>query len=253
MSKSLVSIITPAYNASEFISETIDSVKAQTFSNWEMIIVDDCSSDHTREIVRKAVEKDKRIKLIELPQNGGPANARNVAINAAKGDFLAFLDSDDLWLPHKLERQLSFMEEHDIAFSYTMYQMMDQKGEKKVTLIHVPPSIVYKDLLKNTIIGTLTVMLDKRKTGNIQLFPARNCSEDYGLWLSILAKGITAYGINEELALYRKCENSLSSNKLKSALKTWNTYRKIERLNIFASCWYFMNYSLRALKKHTNL
>ena len=245
-----VSIITPTYNASRFITETIHSVKKQTYTNWEMIIVDDCSTDNTVDIVKQEMEHDSRIKLFELKENSGPAIARNRAITAAKGTYLAFLDSDDLWLPQKLERQIAFMEKNNLAFSYTDYRIMNEDGEKTNVVFQVPPMLEYKSLLKNTMIGTLTVLLDKRKIGVVQMPLHRDCSEDYGLWLSILSKGIHAYGLNEELAIYRKCVHSLSSNKLKSAQKTWNTYRKVQKINIPAALWYFINYSLHALKKH---
>lgn len=246
-----VSIITPTYNAARFIAETIYSVKAQTFTNWEMIVVDDCSSDNTVDIVKKEMEYDTRIKLLELKRNSGPASARNQAISAANGDFLAFLDSDDLWLSQKLEKQLIFMEKNNLAFSYTDYRIMTEVGERTDIVFKVPAKIEYKTLLKNTMIGTLTVMLDKRKVGRVQMPLHRDCSEDFGLWLSILSTGIDAYGLNEELAIYRKCENSLSSNKLKSAQKTWNTYRKVEKINIPSALWYFANYSINAFMKHS--
>lgn len=249
--KPVVSVITPTYNAARFITETIFSVKEQTFTNWEMIIVDDSSLDNTVEIVKKEMEKDSRIKLIELKKNSGPANARNRAIAAANGNYLAFLDSDDLWLPQKLERQLLFMDQKNLAFSYTGYRIMTEDGKRTDVVFRVPAKIDYKSLLKNTIIGTLTVMLDRRKVGMVQMPLHRDCSEDYGLWLSILSRGIQAYGMNEELAIYRKCEKSLSSNKLKSAQKTWNTYRKVEKITLPSSLWYFANYSLHALKKHS--
>ncbi|MBT2728959.1 glycosyltransferase family 2 protein [Bacillus sp. ISL-75] len=246
-----VSIITPTYNASKFITETIHSVKEQTFTNWEMIIVDDCSLDNTVDIVKQEMVHDSRIKLFELKENSGPANARNRAIAAAKGNYLAFLDSDDLWLPQKLERQVVFMEKNDLAFSYTDYRIMNENGDKTDVVFRAPPKLEYKSLLKNTMIGTLTVLLDKRKVGAVQMPLQKDCSEDYGLWLSILSKGIHAYGLNEELAIYRKCVHSLSSNKLKSAQKTWNTYRKVQKINIAAALWYFANYSLHAFKKHS--
>jgi teichuronic acid biosynthesis glycosyltransferase TuaG len=246
----LISIITPSYNASKYIKDTIQSVKNQTYPHFEMIIVDDCSKDQTREIIRSEMKDDNRIKLIELPENSGPAAARNYAINLAKGDYLAFLDSDDLWHPDKLKRQVEFMENGGIAFSYTNYRMMNENGEKTDVVVDVPAKTSYEGLLKNTMIATLTVMIDKRKTGTVQMDLYRDCSEDYGLWLAILAKGIVAHGLKEELACYRKCENSLSSNKLKSAVKTWNTYRKIRNINRFSALWYFANYSMNAFKKH---
>ncbi|WP_128755814.1 glycosyltransferase family 2 protein [Bacillus sp. LL01] len=250
-SKDLVSIVTPTYNASKYILDTIRSVQAQTHTNWEMLIVDDCSKDNTKDIIREKMKGDSRIKLIELWKNGGPAHARNTAINASEGEYVAFLDSDDLWHPSKLERQLIFMKKHDSAFSYTAYRIMKEDGERTDVVFPAPPSINYRTLLMNTAIGTLTVVLNKTKLGYFQMQLFRDCSEDYGLWLSILNKGVTAHGLNEELAVYRKCENSLSSNKIKSAKKTWNTYRKIEKKNVVASFWYLMNYSFHAVRKHS--
>jgi len=249
----LVSIITPTYNAARYIMETIQSVREQTYLNWEMIIVDDCSTDNTVESVKQEMKEDPRISLVELTSNSGPAVARNTAIIRAKGDYLAFLDSDDLWLPQKLEKQLMFMKEKDAAFSFTDYRIMNEDGGKTDVIFKCPPLVEYKDLLKNTSIGTLTVILDKRKIGEVQMPLHRDCSEDYGLWLNILSKGIGAYGLDEELAIYRKCENSLSSNKLKSAQKTWNTYRKVGKINILLSIWYFVHYSVNGYKKHSKV
>lgn len=248
-----VSIITPAYNASQYIIDTIKSVKAQTLDNWEMIIVDDGSQDETKALIKREMAGEPRIKLIECDQNRGPAAARNIAINRSTGRYLAFLDSDDQWLAHKLERQLAFMAEKDIAFSFSDYRIMKEEGEWTDAVFQVPTKLEYKDLLKNTIIGTLTVMLDKSKVGHVQMALHRDCSEDFGLWLSLLKKGFVAYGLNEELAIYRKCEHSLSSNKLKSIKKTWNTYRKIEKISILRASWYLSHYSFNALKKHAKI
>ncbi|QFT90334.1 Putative teichuronic acid biosynthesis glycosyltransferase TuaG [Bacillus sp. THAF10] len=246
----LVSVITPTYNASKYVLDTIRSVQAQTYSNWEMLIVDDCSQDNTCEIIKEEMKQDSRIKLKELKTNGGPGHARNTAFNLAKGKYIAFLDSDDLWHPEKLTKQLAFMKEHDSVFSFTAYRIMKESGEKTEVVFRALPTVTYKTLLLNTAIGTLTVVLNKQKLGNFQMKLFRDCSEDYGLWLSILKEGITAHGLNEELAVYRKCENSLSSNKFHSAKKTWNTYRKIENKNVILSCWYLMNYSYHAIRKH---
>lgn len=247
----LVSIITPSYNASKYIRETIQSVKSQSYPNFEMLIADDCSLDETRAIVQEEMERDTRIRLIQLKENGGPAAARNEAMKLAKGEYLAFLDSDDLWHPNKLEKQLAFMKERELAFTFTNYRMMNEEGQMTGSSVTVPLKTTYQDLLKNTMIGTLTVMINKKKIlGKVQMELHRDCSEDYGLWLSILANGIDAYGLREELAYYRRCENSLSSNKLNSALKTWNTYRKIRGIGRVSAAWYFINYSVNALKKH---
>jgi teichuronic acid biosynthesis glycosyltransferase TuaG len=247
----LVSIITPTFNASKYVQETILSVKAQTYQNWEMIIVDDASKDGTVEIIEHEMKSDPRIRLIELDTNGGPAKARNTALGCANGTYLAFLDSDDLWLPEKLEKQLDFMQRNKIAFSYSDYRLMNDDGERTEIVFSVPKRLDYTSLLKNTMIGTLTVVLDKTKIGEVRMPLHRDCSEDYGLWLHILSSGIVAHGLNEELAVYRKCEKSLSSNKFKSAKKTWNTYRKVRNISVPSAVWYFANYSINALKKHT--
>lgn len=249
--KDLVSIITPTYNASKHILDTIKSVKAQTYQTWEMLIVDDASTDNTAEIINCEIKGDNRFKFIILNENSGPAVARNKAISCSNGQFLAFLDSDDIWHPKKLEIQLMFMAENKVSFSYTDYRMIDEDGNDLNHAINVPKKLDYQSLLKDTKIGTLTVILDKSTVGLVRMPEYRDCSEDYGLWLKILSSGFMAYGLNEELAFYRKCENSLSSNKLKSAKKTWNTYRKVEKLPIPYALWCFIHYSINALRKHS--
>ncbi|MBA2176348.1 glycosyltransferase family 2 protein [Halobacillus locisalis] len=246
-----VSIITPAYNAARYVRETIRSVQSQTHENWEMWIVDDCSKDETVRIIEEEIRKDPRIHLIALNENGGPAHARNTALQAANGRYIAFLDSDDVWKPNKLSRQLELMKEHQAAFSFTSYRIMSEDGIQSDVVFHVPQQVSYQDLLKNTSIGTLTVVIDQKAIGPLRMPLYRDCSEDFGFWLSILSQGITALGIDEELAVYRKCDQSLSSNKWKSARKTWNTYRKVGKITIPHSMWYFANYSFHAFKKHS--
>ncbi|QSB49341.1 glycosyltransferase family 2 protein [Parageobacillus toebii] len=246
---SLVSIVTPTYNAERFIKSAIQSVQLQTYSNWEMIIVDDCSQDNTVEIIKNEAEKDKRIKLIQLSKNSGAAVARNTAIQNARGKYIAFLDSDDLWYPEKLEKQVAFMQENDIAFSFTSYRIINEDGTETDKIINVPKEIDYKGLLKNTIIGCLTVMLDVSKLGLVQM-PNIRTRQDTALWLSILKKGYKAYGIQEPLAKYRKVKGSISSNKLKMAKQNWIMYRDLENLNVIYASWCFVNYAWNALKKN---
>jgi teichuronic acid biosynthesis glycosyltransferase TuaG len=245
----LVSVITPSYNSSRFIKETIKSVQAQTYDNWEMIIVDDKSTDNTITIIEEIKQEDNRIKLIQLSTNSGAAIARNTAIKKAKGRFIAFLDSDDLWLPTKLEQQTKFMLSNDYAFTFTNYRIMKENGKKTEIVAKVTKDIDYNGLLKNTIIGCLTVMLDTTKIDNIEMVNIRT-RQDFVLWLSILKRGFKAYGLNEELALYRKVEGSISSNKLKAAKRTWKVYREIEKINLFKSTWYFINYAYNASVKN---
>ncbi|WP_420973542.1 glycosyltransferase family 2 protein [Bacillus thuringiensis] len=247
--QSIVSIITPSYNASSFIKETIQSVQSQTYTNWEMIIIDDVSKDNTCELIKEEIKKDNRIRLIELQENCGAAIARNTGINNAKGKYIAFLDSDDLWLPEKLEKQLAFMQNNDIAFSFTGYQIMNQDGTLTDKIVHVPGKINYNGLLKNTIIGCLTVMLDIEKLGKVQM-PNIRTRQDTATWLKILKQGHYAYGLDEVLSKYRKVENSISSKKFKMAKMNWKLYREIEGLSIPKSAWCFMNYALNGAVKH---
>ena len=245
----LVSIVTPSYNASSFIKETIQSVQSQTYKNWEMIIIDDVSKDNTCELIKEEIKKDNRIRLIELQENGGAAIARNTGINNAKAKYVAFLDSDDLWLPEKLEKQLAFMQNNDIAFSFTSYQIMNQDGNPTDKFVHVPEKINYNGLLKNTIIGCLTVMIDIEKLGKIQM-PNIRTRQDTATWLKILKQGHYAYGLDEVLSKYRKVENSISSKKFKMAKMNWKLYREIEELSIPKSAWCFINYALNGVVKH---
>ncbi|WP_439874595.1 glycosyltransferase family 2 protein [Bacillus mycoides] len=245
----LVSIVTPSYNANSFIKKTIQSVQSQTYKNWEMIIIDDVSKDNTCELIKEESKKDNRIRLIELKENSGAAIARNTGINNARGKYVAFLDSDDLWLPEKLEKQLAFMQNNDIAFSFTGYQIMNQDGTLTDKVVHVPGKINYNGLLKNTIIGCLTVMLDIEKLGKIQM-PNIRTRQDTATWLKILRQGHYAYGLDEVLSKYRKVENSISSNKFKMAKMNWKLYREIEGLSILKSAWCFGNYALNGVVKH---
>ncbi|MFD2370799.1 glycosyltransferase family 2 protein [Brevibacillus sp. GCM10020057] len=243
----LVSVITPAYNAARFIRATIESVKSQTYPHWELILIDDCSRDETVDLIRQEFG-DPRIRLIELTCNSGAAVARNTGIQAARGKYIAFLDSDDLWLPEKLERQVAFMQERDIAFSFTQYRIIGENGPGARHVVPIPEQIDYTGLLKNTIIGCLTVMLDREKLGTVQM-PNLRTRQDTALWLQILRQGHTAYGLQEVLAEYRKVDGSISSNKWKAAHQTWRLYRDIEGLNIARASWCFVHYGWNAWKK----
>lgn len=244
----LISIITPAYNAERFIEETIHSVLEQTYSNWEMIIVDDQSRDKTVEIVKKYVEKDKRIKLIMLEENGGSAVARNTAMKNSEGKYIAFLDSDDLWYPNKLEKQLEFMQANDIAFSFTEFERIQQDGSPTGQVSNAPKSVGYSDLMKHCIIGCLTVMLDRTKIGELRM-PDIRTRQDYAFWLQITRNGIRAYGLPEVLAKYRLVENSISRNKWRAAKKNWYVYKHVEKQGLIKSTWYFSNYAIRNVLK----
>ncbi|WP_283703968.1 glycosyltransferase family 2 protein [Clostridium perfringens] len=246
--KEKISIITASYNAERFIKNTIESVLKQTYQNWEMIIIDDCSSDNTESIVNRYVELDKRIKFYKLEKNSGAAIARNLGINKANGEFIAFLDSDDLWDENKLEKQIEFMKERKIGFSFTGYRLMKENGELLNKEIMVPEKVDYNSLLKNTIIGCLTVMIDKRIIGEFKM-PELRAGQDTATWLSILRRGNIAYGYNEILASYRLVNGSISSNKMKALKRTWNIYRNVENLSLYKSIYCFLFYSKNAFLK----
>lgn len=244
----IVSIITPCYNSSKFLKECVNSVLKQTYKKWELILIDDSSSDNSSSIIDHFCKIDSRIKSIFLKNNVGPAESRNIAIKEAKGRYIAFIDSDDIWNHKKLEIQLRFMKEREIPFSFTSYQPVSENREIRHSVIRAPQRMNYKSYLKNTIIGCLTVIIDRKQVGEF-CFPNIRSSQDMALWLLILKKGFDAYGLDENLAEYRIVFGSNTGNKLISALGVWKVYREIERLNFFISFWYFMHYSFNAIIK----
>ncbi len=243
----LVSIITPSWNVERLIGETIESVQAQTLPDWELLIADDCSTDNTAAVVEGYAAKDPRIKLIRQPRNGGPALARQAAIEQAQGRFIAFLDSDDLWLPAKLERQIAFARERHAGLSFTAFRRINEDGSATGRLIAVPDSLSYEQLLKNTSIATLTAIVDRDIAGNIAM--KNEPYDDFCLWLSILKPGHIAYGLNEDLARYRVRGVSVSSRPLRSAGWVWHIYRQVEQLSLVKSAWCFAHWSARAWLK----
>ena len=242
----LVSIITPFYNSSKFIDECVNSVISQSYTNWELLIVDDCSDDSSKELLLDLERRDERIQVIFLDNNLGAANARNVAILKAKGKYIAFLDSDDSWDSQKLYKQISFMIKNEIAFSYTSYQSISENGLDIIRVINAPYKMSYNNYLKNTIIGCLTVVIDKEKVGDFEM-PSIRSSHDMALWLLIMKRGFDAYGLNENLANYRIVSTSNSSSKLDAANDVWRVYRQFERLSFFYSTWCFLNYAFNAV------
>lgn len=243
----LVSVITAAYDAEAFIAQTIASVQAQTFGDWELLVVDDASTDRTAEIVATLAAADPRIRLIRLKRNRGVAAARNTALDAAQGRFVAFLDGDDLWLPQKLERQVAFMQRHNAAVSYTAFRRIDEAGGRVGRLISAPARLGYRDLLQNTAIAALTGMVDTAKTGPIRMTEAHR--DDYILWLSLLKRGFVAHGLQQDLARYRVVRGSLSSKPWRSAAWVWEVYRRVEKLKRVEAAWCMLNYGFRAVLK----
>lgn len=244
----LVSIVTPAYKAAAFVGLSIESVLAQDHQEWEMLIVDDKSPDETAAVVQRYAERDARVRLLSQEKNGGAAMARNAALRNARGRFIAFLDSDDLWLPGKLSTQLRFMTERSAALSFTAFRRISQNADVVGRLIEVPPELSYRELLKNTAIATSTVIVDRTKTGDFQM--RKTYYDDFVLWLELAKRGVIAYGLNADLMRYRVVAQSISRNKSNSAKQVWRTYREIEGLNLLASMWCFANYAGRAWNKY---
>lgn len=241
----MVSIITPLHNSERYVAKTVESILAQTYPDWEMIVVDDLSDDSSIETVKRYAEQDNRIKLIQLEQNSGAAVARNTAIEAAKGRYIAFLDSDDIWLPEKLELQLTFMQKNKYPFSFSAYERIDE-NDKSLGLVGVPEKVSYKQLLKTSVIGCLTVMYDTTYFGKVYM-PLIRKRQDYGLWLKLLKQTDFAYGLQIPLGQYRVRHDSISANKLNTSTYNWRIYRQVEKLSFLASCYYFSHYAFRGL------
>jgi teichuronic acid biosynthesis glycosyltransferase TuaG len=244
----LVTVITPAYNAENIITEAIASVISQTYHRWEMLIVDDCSSDRTAEIVSCATVTDSRVHLIRCQTNGGPAMARNIALAQAKGRWIAFLDSDDIWLPTKLEDTLSYAKEHGSALTFTGYCRVSSDNLRTGGYIAVPTSLTYERLLGNTAIATSTVLIDRYIVGDVLMKTVYY--DDFVCWLGILKKGFVAHGLNKDLMRYRIVANSVSRNKWRSAIEVWKIYTQVENLGFVNSTLSFFRYAFNALVKY---
>lgn len=243
-----VSIIMPAFNCEKTIELSILSVIEQDYTNWELLIVDDNSSDNTLKIIKKYSNSDERIVLFERDVNKGAGFCRNIAISEATGRYIAFLDSDDLWRNNKLSKQIDFMEKKRCSLSYTWYRKIDEEGNDK-GLIRAPLRVNYSELLKSNVIGCLTAIYDSEQLGKVYM-PIIRKRQDMALWLKILSNIQYAWCLNEELAFYRERKNSLSSNKYKILFSQWNFYRNYLKLGLFKTSYYFFYYVCRALKKH---
>lgn len=244
--KPLVSIIMPTYNCGRFISESIESVLAQTIAKWDLWIIDDCSTDGTAEIVGKYTQKHPNILYFRMEKNGGPAAARNVGLRQAQGRYIAFLDSDDLWKPEKLEKQIAFMEQNGFFFSATGYEQMDEDGNSLHLACIPPEKTSYNKCIRlSNPIGNLTVMYDQEALGRFEV-PMIQKRNDFALWLQILKKTKYCYGLDEVLATYRvRKSGSVSSNKLGQARYHWQLYHEIEGHGFLRSafelgCWAFV-------------
>jgi teichuronic acid biosynthesis glycosyltransferase TuaG len=248
MSGDLVSIITPAYKAAAYIDATIQSVVDQTYTRWEMLVADDCSPDTTRSRIARWTQQDPRIRLITLERNGGPARARNAALGAASGRWIAFLDSDDLWLPQKLSQQLAFHEQRGGAISMTGFRRFVSDSGKLGRYIGVPARLDYRQALGNTAIPTSSVIIDRSRSGDLHM--PEVYYDDWACWLSVLRKGEVAHGLNEDLMRYRVMPGSVSRNKWRSAREVWKQLLGIEGLPLPHAIGPFASYAANAVLKY---
>ena len=247
----VVSIVTPVYNAAAYIEDTIRMVSKQTFRDFEMLLVEDCSADQSLEKMKEvlaALPEEERAKFRILPQekNGGAARARNRGVAEAAGDYIAFLDADDVWVPEKLEKALAFSKEKKAAFTYHSYEFGDEKARGTGKIVHALPELTYEKALSRTIIFTSTVLFDLSKISKEEIRMPEIESEDTATWWRILRSGYTAYGLDENLAVYRRPGASLSSNKGKAIRRIWRLYREEEKLSPGKAALCFAGWALRA-------
>lgn len=241
----LVSVIMPSYNSSRYLKDTLYSVINQTYINWQLIIVDDCSQDDSVKIIREIIKDDSRITLVCLERNSGAAAARNVAIELAKGRFIAFLDSDDIWHPQKLQKQIEFMMAGNHPITCTAYEKMNFEGEPYCRM-GVPERLSYSDLMKSSAVGCLTVIYDVDALSKV-FMPTNSKREDLATWLVILKRTPFIYCMNEVLAYYRVHPMQSSSKKFSMARENWHLYRSIEKVGLFKSSYYFIHYAIRGV------
>lgn len=253
----MISIIIPVHNAEKFIKETIDCVCAQSYEDWELLLIEDGSTDRTMDIMAAYLEKlkDERIRLkkreIRTPEEKtfGAARARNLGLLLARGRYIAYLDADDRWRADKLERELAFLQGKNAGFVFTGYEFGDENAKGTGKIVHVPETLTYKQALANTTIFTSTVMIDTEKIEKSLLAMPCIKSEDTASWWKILKSGVTAYGLDENLVVYRRAGNSLSSNKIEALRRIWNLYRQAAGLSVFASACHFVPWAYRAVKR----
>lgn len=244
-----ISVITPVYNVASVIERTLDSMLMQNYKDLEIVLVDDCSKDNSAEIIARYTAKYPNIVYHKQEKNEGAAVARNTALKLAKGRYVAFLDSDDLWCEGKLEKQLAFMKEKDAAICCTAMDCIDDDDNALNSVREVRERITYKFLLKNTMIATSTVLIDRNKTGNFQM-PLRRGGQDYATWLMLMRNGTDCWGLNEVLSHYRVMKNSLSSNKWKSIKQVWQIQTSDENINKFSAAINVCCFIINAFKKH---
>lgn len=234
----LISIIVPVYNAAGFIRETIDCVLSQDLKDWELLLIDDCSTDESAALI--STYEDPRVRLISQPENKGAWAARNRGLKEAQGRYIAFLDADDLWEPDKLSRELAYMKDKNAGFVFTSYEFADDKGVGNGRVVTVPETLPFKKALHKTIIFTSTVMIDRHIVPDDLIVMPHIKSEDTATWWNILKAGHTAYGLNENLVKYRRFSGTLSSNKLEAQRRIWVLLRKVGGCNVIEASYHFV-------------
>lgn len=246
-----VSIITAAYNAEKTIETCINSVLAQSYPNWEMLIINDCSSDNTAQIVQDFIARDNRIRLIENEINSGVSFSRKVGLENARGEWIAVLDSDDAWASDKLEKQLSLASNTGAELVFTGSAFMDDDGNKLDWQLYAPAKLKYRQLLKQNLVSNSSVLV-KKELYQKHYAVGDNMHEDFAIWLGITKEGKIAYGIDEPLLIYRLAKKSKSSNKVKAAKMNWKTYRYVG-LNPISAAYYMCWYVIKSLLKYRHL
>lgn len=248
----MVSIVMPAYNAAKTIRASIESIQAQTVTEWELIVIDDGSGDDTAVILTELAEKDDRICFLKNEENRGVSYTRNRAVEMAKGEWIAFLDSDDLWQPEKLEKQLALAEKYpDMVVCYTASSFINDDGESYGYIMEAVERMTYKELLRRNLMSCSSVMIRSSVMKEIKM-PSDKMHEDYYVWLTVVRSCGVAYGINEPLLIYRLCSNSKSSNRIKSAKMLFNAYRAVG-YNCIISGIYMLRYTFFSLSKRKNI
>ena len=243
-----VSVIIPVYNAEKYIGSTIESALNQTYKKLTLVIVDDCSTDNSKNIIDEYIKHTNNIVYHLNSNNTGAAVARNKALEIAEGRYVAFLDSDDLWLPEKIQRQLALMSNNNVGFCYTAYEMIDDEGRLMKEKIKILEKTEYKHLLKRTMISTPTVLLDRQLIGNVEM-PLRRTGQDYAYWLLLLRKNGVAYGIDEALVQVRRRNNSLSKNKIQNVRDVWSIQTKFENIPLLKATYNTICYVLNSFFK----
>ena len=249
----MVSIVMPTYNAVKYIQGAVESVLRQTYTDWELLIVDDGSTDGTEQMIQNLIKMDERVKLVKNRENIGVAETRNRGVELAKGEWIAFLDSDDIWHPNKLQEQLELYQRNGMPFIFTGSGFMDENGKLLNYELSVPQIIGYRELLKQNVISCSSVLIKKELAKKYPMEHSEKMHEDFAVWLSILKQEhIKAAGVNKPLLIYRISEKSKSGNKWKASVMTFRVYRYIG-LSIIPAVYYWLCYVCRSVKKYHNL